>query len=174
MLGSQWGLRRKACSSEAGYKQDHCTSYGTRHPDYCQSLQMLLSKYYEEVLAHCWVAREPLGVELRQGSSNFFGASSLLRLHQAVAMAAAMERLHQAVAMAAAMVTSVPRDSLPPPGRRKEPPARRRGGRCGGDPYPPTVGRNLRDAAGEEGQPRQQQMNLLSLDEWFARAHNSG
>ena len=42
----------------------------------------------------------------RQGSSNFVAASSLLRLHRAVAMAAAI-------------VTSVPRDLHPPPGRRR-------------------------------------------------------
>ena len=46
-------------------------------------------------------------VELRrQGSSNFVGASSLLRLHRAVAIVASM-------------VMFVPSDSHPPPGRRK-------------------------------------------------------
>ena len=74
-------------------------------------------------------------------------------------------RLHRAVAMAAAIVTSVPSDSHPRRGG-----GRGSRGRChGGDPFPP-----LQFAAGAKGPPRQGQVNLLSLDEQFARVHNSG
>ena len=37
-------------SLEEGYKTDYPTDDGSIHPDYCQALHNLLSKYYEDVL----------------------------------------------------------------------------------------------------------------------------
>ena len=63
--------------------------------------------YCPSTIRRCWIAREL--VEIRRHCHSIIvlvGAPSLLRLHQAVEMAAAM-------------VTSVPSDSHPPPGQQR-------------------------------------------------------
>ena len=90
-------------SHEACYKKDHPTSYGTLHPDYARSCRCYCPSTVtcgRVGLWSCWVGGKS------QGSSNFVAASSL-------------RRLHRAVAMSAAMVTSVPWESPSPPGLRR-------------------------------------------------------
>ena len=66
--------------------------------------------YYPSTMRRCWAAREP--VESRcDGHSNIVGAPSLLHLHRAAEMVAAM-------------ATSVPSDSHSPPGRQRGLPGR--------------------------------------------------
>ena len=77
---------------------DHPMIYETLHPDYCLELQVILSQYYEEVFG-CKAASQ-VATPLPHRRSNYIGASSLLRLHRTVAMAAVM-------------VTSVPCESHP-------------------------------------------------------------
>ena len=72
-------------SLEACYKKDRPMSDWTPHPDYFRELQVLLSQNYKELLG----CKGASAVAIPR-SSNFVGASSLLLLHQSVAIAAAM------------------------------------------------------------------------------------
>ena len=107
---------------------------------------MILSQYYEEVFG-CKGANG-VATPRPHGHSNFVGASSLLRLHCAMAMAAAM-------------VTSLLCESHPPTRRWRGLPRRAPRRRL-----PPAPFRGVLAASEEE--PRRQleeTINLLALDE---------
>ena len=109
-------------SLEAANKQDHPSSDGTLHSYYHRELQEQLSQYHAEVLGWNGDSGVARPRELKFCSSMIL-ASSLLRLHQAVAMAASI-------------VTSVPCKSHSPPGLQG---GGCRVGRSGGDPPPPEM-----------------------------------
>ena len=133
---------------EAGYKQDYPTCKGTIHPDYRRNLRVLLSQYCKD------------GLSLKEAS----GVSTPKEL-----------TFGRRIEPSPPAPSSGDGDGDVRPQQQQSPDRAGGcwGGRSGCDANP-WRSRRLQRQRGDAPMRHQDAINLLSLVEWFACAHNSG